>query len=67
MSLRHMRQQGVRSLAITCGAVWCHHCAIMDASFADDVVVPSRTWSAQINNGPKAANALATHPDFSPK
>ena len=42
MSLRHMRQQGVRSLAITCGAVWCHHCPIMDVSaFADDVVVPS--------------------------
>ena len=42
MTLGNMRQNGVRSLAITCGAVHCHHCAVMDVSgFPDDVVVPS--------------------------
>jgi hypothetical protein len=25
MTLRNMRENGVRSLAITCGALWCHH------------------------------------------
>ncbi|HEX3163874.1 MAG TPA: hypothetical protein VHQ92_14955 [Pseudolabrys sp.] len=42
MTLGNMRAQGVRSLAITCGAVHCHHDAVMDASgFADEVAVPS--------------------------
>ena len=42
MTLRNMRENGVRSLAITCGAVWCHHQAVLDVSaFADDLVVPS--------------------------
>jgi|RhiMethySRZTD1v2_1073278.scaffolds.fasta_scaffold280246_1 hypothetical protein len=25
MTLGNMRENGVRSLAITCGALWCHH------------------------------------------
>lgn len=42
MTLGNMRENGVRSLAITCGAIWCHHQAVLDAStFADDVTVPS--------------------------
>jgi hypothetical protein len=42
MTLRNMRQNGVRTLAVTCGAVWCHHQATLDVNvFADDVVVPS--------------------------
>jgi hypothetical protein len=34
MTLRNMRENGVRSLAVTCGALACHHCAIMDVSEA---------------------------------
>ena len=42
MTLRNMCENGVHSLAITCGAVWCHHQAVLDVSgIADDVVVPS--------------------------
>jgi hypothetical protein len=37
MTLRNMRENGVHSLAITCGAVWCHHQAVLD------VVLPM-TW-----------------------
>ena len=39
MTLGNMRENGVRSLSITCGALHCHHDAIMDVSnFADDEV-----------------------------
>ena len=42
MTLRNMRENGVRSLSITCGALHCHHQAILDVSaFADDLAVPS--------------------------
>ena len=42
MTLGNMRQQNVRSLSITCGALHCHHGAIIDVSaFADDVAVPA--------------------------
>ena len=42
MTLRNMRQNGVRLLAITCGAVWCNHYAVLDVdAFADNLVVPS--------------------------
>jgi hypothetical protein len=42
MTLANMRENGVRSLAITCAAIHCHHEATMDVSgFADDVTVPS--------------------------
>jgi hypothetical protein len=42
MTLANMRLHGVRSLAVTCGALWCHHQAVLDvAGFADDVIVPS--------------------------
>jgi hypothetical protein len=42
MTLGNMRQQGVRSLSITCGALHCHHGASMDVSdFADEVMVPA--------------------------
>ena len=41
MTLRNMRENGVPSLAITCGAVWCYHQAVLDVdAFADDVAVP---------------------------
>jgi hypothetical protein len=34
-----MRENGVRSLAVTCGALWCHHQAVLDvAAYADDVL-----------------------------
>jgi hypothetical protein len=37
-----MRENGVQSLAITCGALFCHHQAILDVSaFADAVTVPA--------------------------
>jgi len=42
MTLGNMRENGVRSLSITCGALHCHHDAIIDVSgFADDVTVLS--------------------------
>ena len=42
MTLGNMRQHGVRSLSITCGAHHCHHDAPIDVNgFADDVTVPS--------------------------
>lgn len=42
MTLANMRSIGVRSLAITCGALTCHHEANLDVSeFADQVTVPS--------------------------
>jgi len=38
----NMRENGVHSRAITCGAPWCHHEAVLDVSrYADDVTVPS--------------------------
>jgi hypothetical protein len=43
MTLGNMRTNGVRSLAITCGAQWCHHCGVLDESaYSDDVPV---VWS----------------------
>jgi hypothetical protein len=42
MTLGNMRTNGVRSLAITCGAQWCHHCGVLDVSaYSDDVPVPA--------------------------
>jgi hypothetical protein len=42
MTLRNMLGQGIRSLAIYCGAQHCHHQAVLDVSaFADDVTVPA--------------------------
>ena len=42
MTLGNMRQNGVRSLAITCGALHCHHYATINVSgFGDDVPVPA--------------------------
>ena len=42
MTLGNMRENGVRSLAITCGALHCDHQSILDVSvFSDDVTVPS--------------------------
>jgi hypothetical protein len=42
MTLGKMRENGVRSLAITCGAVWWNHQAVLDVdAFADDMAVPS--------------------------
>jgi hypothetical protein len=42
MTLANMRENGVRSLAITCSALWCHHEAVLNVyDFADDVTVPS--------------------------
>jgi hypothetical protein len=42
MTLANMRENGVRSLAISCGAIRCNHCAVMDMNgFPDDVTVPS--------------------------
>ena len=49
MTLRNMRENGVRSLAITCGALWCHHEAILDVgAYADDLTVPSINRQSQI-------------------
>jgi hypothetical protein len=42
MTLRNMRENGVRSLWIRSGALHCHHDAIIDVSaFPDDATVPS--------------------------
>jgi hypothetical protein len=42
MTLRNMREHGVHTLAIRCGAIWCNHEAILDVSaFADGLTVPS--------------------------
>jgi hypothetical protein len=38
MTLRNIRENGVRTLAITSGAVWCNHYAVLDVNaFADDL------------------------------
>jgi hypothetical protein len=50
MTLGNMRQNGVRTLAVTCGALWCHHEAVLDvAAYSDDLPVPPsvRAWSAR--------------------
>ena len=42
MTLRNMREHGVHSLAIRCGALWCNHEAIFDVStYADGLTVPA--------------------------
>src|SRR5262245_46481959 len=42
MTLGNMRQRGIHSLSVYCGALWCHHEAVLDvSSFADDMTVPS--------------------------
>ena len=42
MTLGNMRENGVRSLTITCHALGCHHASILDVStFGDAVTVPS--------------------------
>jgi len=41
MTLGNMRENGERSLAITCGALWCHRPALDVSGYADDVTVPS--------------------------
>ena len=42
MTLCNMREHGVHTLAIRCGALWCNHEAIFDVStYADDLTVPS--------------------------
>ena len=42
MTLRNMRENGVRSLWIRCGGRFCHHDAVIDVSaFPDDATVPS--------------------------
>jgi hypothetical protein len=42
MTLSNMRENGVRSLAITCGSLHCHHEATLDVSaFPNEATVPS--------------------------
>jgi len=42
MTLGNMRQNGVRTLAVTCGALRCHHQAVLNVTgFADDLTVPA--------------------------
>ena len=42
MTLGNMRQNGVRTLAIYCGAMNCHHQGIVDVEqYADNIPVPS--------------------------
>jgi hypothetical protein len=42
MTIGNMRANGVRTLAVRCGALWCHHCGVLDVSaYSDDVPVPS--------------------------
>jgi hypothetical protein len=42
MTLGNMRENGVRSLSVTCGALHCHHGSILDVrGYGDDVRVPS--------------------------
>jgi hypothetical protein len=37
MTLRNMRENGACSLAITCGAIWCNHEAVLDVNvFLED-------------------------------
>jgi hypothetical protein len=33
MTLGNMRANGVRTLALTCEALFCHHSAVLDVSF----------------------------------
>jgi len=42
MTLRNMRENGVRSLWVRCGALGCNHDAVIDVTaFPDDATVPS--------------------------
>jgi len=42
MTLGNMRENGVRTLAVYCGALHCHHEAVLDVSaYPDDVTVPA--------------------------
>ncbi len=42
MTLANMRQNGVRSLDVTCEGYLCHHNATLDVSgYADDLTVPA--------------------------
>ncbi len=42
MTLANMRQNGVRSLAVNCGGLGCHHNAILDVgTYPENVPVPS--------------------------
>jgi hypothetical protein len=50
MTLRNMRENGVRSLAITCGAVWCNHQAVLDVNTLLMMLwfqVSDHAWSAR--------------------
>jgi hypothetical protein len=41
MTLGNMRRNGVRSLAVACGAIDCHHHAVLDVEgYGDEVPVP---------------------------
>ena len=48
MTLGNMRENGIRSLAITCGALWCNHEAVLDVSACGDDAPyrsgPSKSW-----------------------
>ena len=42
MTLENMRQQGVGSIWVRCGAQWCHHDAVVNVSlYPDNMTVPS--------------------------
>ena len=42
MTLGNMRRNGVRTLMVYCGAIDCHHGAVLDVErYPDDVPVPS--------------------------
>jgi len=42
MTLGNMRENGVRTLAVRCGALWCSHEGVLDVSpYADEVAVPT--------------------------
>ena len=42
MTLGNMRAHGVHTLSIYCGAIYCHHAAVLDVSaYANDLTVPS--------------------------
>jgi len=42
MTLNNMRANGVHTLSIRCGAIYCHHEAVLDVStYADDLPVPA--------------------------
>jgi hypothetical protein len=51
MTLRNMGDNGARSLAITCGAIWCNHEAVLDVNFFSKIAITPLPISRRLLTG----------------